>query len=94
MSTPDPASLTHGDDGSMAARLIARKLTRKIHRLASLMPCEVLYTATVEIVLRQTGYDGSTNILAEEHPSHDFFTASEPAPEGSMRILQGKTMNV
>jgi hypothetical protein len=78
----------------MAARLIARKLIREIHRLASLMTCEVLRTATVEVVLRQTGYDGSNKYTRRRTPSHDFFTASEPAPEGSMRILQGKTLNI
>jgi hypothetical protein len=68
MSTPDPASLAHGDDSSMAARLIARKLTRKIHRLASLMTCEGLRAATVEAVLRQTGYDGDNKYTRRRTP--------------------------
>lgn len=68
VSTLDPDSPAHGDDKSMAAKLIARKLGRPASRLALLMARQTLHTATVYIALRRPGYGGSNRYSRKRTP--------------------------
>jgi hypothetical protein len=66
--TLDLGSVTYGDDGSMAARLTARKLNKLAHRLALLMARQTPIMANVSTVPRRIERGGSDKYPGRRGP--------------------------